>query len=59
VYPQKQNTEAKDGKYQNDGHHNHQCVGFPGRSDERRQMVGSGGVKRLGHQFFLLRISRL
>jgi hypothetical protein len=53
VYPKKQNAESKDGKYQNDAHHDHQRVGFPGRGDERRQMMSSGGMKRLCHQSLL------
>src|SRR5262245_25800956 len=49
MQPKKQNAEHQDGESQDDSHDDHEHVCLTGGSDERRQMMGGSGVKRLGH----------
>src|SRR5262245_60673545 len=49
MQPKEQNAEHQDGEPQDDGHDDHEHVRLTRGGDERRQMMGGSGVKRLGH----------
>src|SRR5215510_16237277 len=49
MQPKEQNAEHQDGEPQDDGHDDHEPVCVTCGGDERRQMMGGSGVKRLGH----------
>src|SRR5262245_6480354 len=55
MQPKEQNAEHQYAERQDDGHDDHKHVGFTRGGDERRQMVGGSGVKRISHTVLLTR----